>query len=203
MTIGIDCAFDLVTMTDFYSGSSGESVYLIASKILVRDESDGWWHLKEGSWVMTDKGYRLTEYLKDMKCYHIKPTEMMSGCMAGSESAKSRRISQPRSASERMVWKFRQWDIFNGTPVVMSEWVFMQFYKDVIGWIIKMQGPLADRTEPGTHVLCFLFFSELLQKPIMHIVTRPRVSLTHKWHVKVESLPALLLYLLETLDTLC
>lgn len=150
MTIGIDCGFDLAVMTDFYAGSCSESVYVIASRILEEYSKGGhdWWHLRDGAWVMTDKGYRLSDYLRkfDRDNDQVKPTEMCGGMMAASESADSRRISQPRSASERMVWRFKQWDIFNGKPVVMSEWVFMQFYKDVIGWLITMQGPLSDKT---------------------------------------------------------
>eukprot|EP00037_Helgoeca_nana_P020406 m.202635 g.202635 ORF g.202635 m.202635 type:complete len:578 (-) comp25249_c2_seq10:26-1759(-) len=148
-TIGIDQAFDLCVMTDLYSGSSGETKYVIASKILDKtmDEDIGeWWHLEDGVWVMTDKGYNLAEYLKAMGCYHVKPTEMMGGSMAASESARSRRVSQPRSASERMVFQFKRFDIFNGKAVCMSEWPFLTFYKDVIGSLIKMNGPLTDNS---------------------------------------------------------
>jgi hypothetical protein len=148
MTIGIDQSFDLAAMTDFYSGADGESTYVIASKILDRYEDDDgdWWHLVDGAWVMTDKGYRLLEHLRPMGCFQVKPTEMFAGVMAGSESARSRRVSQPRSASERMVYQFKRFDIFDGQPVAMSEWPFLQFYKDVVGSLIKFQGPLPDRS---------------------------------------------------------
>jgi hypothetical protein len=153
LTLGIDQAFDLRVMTDFFSGSSGETKYVIASKILDKqfdDDTSEWWQLEHGAWVMTDKGYNLCDYLKAMGCYQVKPTEMMGGCMAASESARSRRVSQPRSASERMVYQFKRFDIFDGKPVCMSEWPFLSFYKDVVGSLIKMNGPLADNT--GTEV---------------------------------------------------
>ena len=112
-TICLNSAFEFQSITNFYCGSDSESKYVIDDGLL---EADGL--LESGDAVMTDKGYRLVDYLREnLDCIQIKPTEVSKGKISKEESARSRRVSAPRASSERCVYWCKRWDIFNGRPV--------------------------------------------------------------------------------------
>lgn len=115
-TICLNSAFELQGITNFYCGSESESKYVIHDGLLEAENL-----LESGNAVMTDKGYRLGEYIREeLGCIQIKPTEVAKGKISKEESARSRRVSGPRASSERAVFWLKRWDIFNGRPVQMQ-----------------------------------------------------------------------------------
>lgn len=115
-TVCLNSAFEFQSITNFYCGSDSETKYVIDDGILEADNL-----LEKGDAVMTDKGYRLGDYLREkFGCIQIKPTEVTKGKISTEESARSRRVSQPRASSERAVFWLKRWDIFNGRPVQMK-----------------------------------------------------------------------------------
>lgn len=68
--------------------------------------------------------------------------------MTEGEGTRSRRLSQVRSVTERMVLQFKMFDMFDGPPVVQNEWFHLDMYKDFVSWLIILKGPLPDYLIP-------------------------------------------------------
>jgi len=99
------------------------------------------------------QGYDLNKYLKTLGLNLIKPTEMTKGKMTENQAATSRRISQARAHSERVVFRVRCFDIFNGRKVHQPEFPMLDVYKDLVCSLVMCQGPLSSR---GESLICLL-----------------------------------------------
>lgn len=142
-TLGVTATNELGPTTDFHAGSHSESTCVKANAERLFK------HLKEDSFVITDKGYHIQQLLKRYLLYQAKPTEMSKGYgMTEGEGTRSRRLSQVRSVTERMVLQFKMFDMFDGPPVVQNEWFHLDMYKDFVSWLIILKGPLPDYLIP-------------------------------------------------------
>ena len=141
VTVMINQAFELDRTTGAYAGSYGETRCCIDSddkRVRYPGEPtiDNPWKtealhsvfsgLLKGKIVMTDKGYDLAAYLSEKyEAYHMKPTEHSNSGTQGmteGEGARSTRMARPRAATERMVWRFKNFDYLGGSGIMMSEW---------------------------------------------------------------------------------
>lgn len=141
-TILMDARFQIMAITDVYCGASGEDTYVKASKAFEKPLESGCWLFKDGDYVMSDKGYRLEEYLETHGLKLCKPTEMARGEMSEAEAAASRRLSQARGHSERVVFRVRRFDIFDGKKVPQANWPMLNVYKDLVCSLVMCLGPL-------------------------------------------------------------
>lgn len=149
-TLSTTATNELGPTTRFFGGSYSESACVDADAQAMFGHMLKWDRAVTNK-VVTDKGYWLRKILAQFNAEHVKPTEMMKGKAGGmtQEQARvSRRIAQVRSVTERMVLVFKFFDIFNGTPVHMSEWVYLNDYKDFVSWLILLRPPLPDHLVP-------------------------------------------------------
>lgn len=142
-TILIDARLQIMAITPIYSGAAGEGPYVEDCKIFEKPEDTGCWLFQAGDWVMSDKGYRLTEYLRGLGLNLLKPTEMARGHMTEAQASHSRRVSQARAHSERVVFRVRRFDIFYGRKVQQSEWPMLDEYADLVCSLVMCLGPLS------------------------------------------------------------
>jgi hypothetical protein len=61
----------------------------------------------------------------------------------------STEFARMRSVTERMVLKFKRYDMLGGAPVHMSEWGMMDHYLNVVATLVLLQGPLPDHLVPS------------------------------------------------------
>jgi hypothetical protein len=141
-TIVVDQANNLCATTPFYCGMYGETSTVKDCVVELLGD------MLERDCAITDKGYSLRDLLREhFGAIHVKPTEMAKGQadgMSKTEASRSRKVAQVRSVTERFVREFKRFDIFNGQPVAMAEWGMMDTYKDIVSFLIMMNGPAPD-----------------------------------------------------------
>lgn len=144
-TLGLGCDNNYISSTGFYAGSYGEST------ICIDDTKALFSGLPSGSKVGMDKGYHLRNHLRETYGAEvIAPTEMTKVGMSESNGWKSREFARVRAAIERLVWHFKRWDIFGGTPIHMSELPMLDDYKSIVALMIRLKGPLPDHLRMHT-----------------------------------------------------